>query len=94
MLSASVLHFCLNTVRQRRQHVNDTHLNFPPALHLREVQDDNVSRRACYKQRLIRTVHYDALYAELRIVTQWVVAANLTHIINIHSPVNIQYSRV
>jgi len=54
-----------------------THLDFTTPLHVGELHDDDVSRRARHKQRLIRTVENDILNAELRIITQRVIAANL-----------------
>jgi len=54
-----------------------TCLHFTPALHVSKVHDDNMSCRARHKQRLIATVENDTLNAELRVVTQRVVAADL-----------------
>jgi len=53
------------------------YLDFTSPFHVGEMQNDDMTRRADYKQSLIKTVENDALNAELRIVTQWVIAADL-----------------
>jgi len=54
-----------------------TYLNLTSPLILGKMQNDNMSSCTRYKQRFIGTVENYALYAKLRIIAQWVIAADL-----------------
>ena len=54
-----------------------SHLNVDFFLFLFKVKNDNLSGRAANKQHLGGAAESDLLHSELRVVTEWIVRADL-----------------